>query len=406
MHTDAIIVGGELDALIAALRLLDQGASLRLLATGAGSLPYAAGGMALLGFHPGRSDDLVEDPWETLELLPSRHPLQLLGRHRIEQAFEWFVRLMHQLDGDWEVSKRNRSVIGMAGGLRPVVAKPRSQAALEDLTGRRVAVIGIEHIRDFPADLVLAGLRSHHVDGVLVRVDHSIGVSDSAQLGQAMDRPEASDPLLGAVRAALPAGIELALFPAILGFSDHRRIVERATDILGLPVLEAATMPPCLFGIRLQRALLGEIERRGGLMQPGMRGLRADIGDGRCKGICDGEGRQYHADRYIAGTGGVLMGGLDVDSRGHVTEPVFRLPVHQTDPLSARLSAEVIEALHMTGIETDTNFRPRASDGRLVENLQIVGTTLAHWNPCREGSLEGVSIATGWAAAEAAPVGG
>lgn len=406
MRTDAIIVGSELDALVAALRLLEQGASLRLLATGAGSLSYSAGGLALLGFHPEQQDNLVEDPWEALALLSTQHPLRMLGRPRIDQALEWFVELMRQLGADWEGGKRNRSVIAMAGGLNPVFARPRSQATLEDLKGCRVAVIGLERFRDFPADLVLAGLRRHNVDAMLVRVDHSIDASDSAHLGRAMDRPEVSEPLFCAVRAALPAGIELALFPAILGLADHRRVVERASDILGLPVLEAATMPPCLFGIRLQCTLLGEIERRGGLVQPGMRGLRAEINSGFCTRICDREGREYHADRYIAGTGGVLMGGLDVDSRGHISETVFGLPVHQTDPLGARSPAEAIEALHMAGVETDSEFRPRTTDRRLVENLQVVGATLAHWNPCREGSLEGVSIATGWAAAEAAAAAG
>jgi anaerobic glycerol-3-phosphate dehydrogenase len=131
-----------------------------------------------------------------------------------------------------------------------------------------------------------------------------------------------------------------------------------------------------------------------------MRALRGEIARDRCEAVGDGEGRRYRASRYIVGTGGVLMGGLEVDSEGHIAEPIFDLPVHQTDPLRRPTPAETIDALHRAGVETDPSFRPAGIDGSTIRNLQIVGTTLAHWNPTIEESCEGVAIGTAWSAVE------
>ena len=45
MKTDAIVLGAELDAWVAALRLRELGHSVKLLTSGAGSLHYASGGV-------------------------------------------------------------------------------------------------------------------------------------------------------------------------------------------------------------------------------------------------------------------------------------------------------------------------------------------------------------------------
>jgi glycerol-3-phosphate dehydrogenase subunit B len=169
-----------------------------------------------------------------------------------------------------------------------------------------------------------------------------------------------------------------------------------------MPVREIATLPPCLFGVRLHRTLLDALDHAGVFIHLGVRDLRAEIAGGRCREIRDGDGRRYQADGYIAGTGGVLMGGLEVGSDGIVADPVFGLPVRQTHPLDQSTPSAAVDALHRAGIATDSDFRPRTADGRSVENLRIVGAALADWNPCEEGSLEGVAIGTGWAAAEAA----
>ena len=96
------------------------------------------------------------------------------------------------------------------------------------------------------------------------------------------------------------------------------------------------------------------------------------------------------------------MGGLGVDSRGQVSEPVLGLDVAHNRPLEAQGPEACLDALHEAGVETDDRLRPVARGGSAYQNLFVTGRTLAHWNPAKESSDEGVSIATGWAAAEEA----
>lgn len=400
MQTDAIIVGAELEALLAALRLLQQGASVRLLTTGGGSLPYAPGGLQLLGRDPRNPAVAIADPFEAMERLPPQHPLRHVGRDRIGPALDWFLDLMERLGTAWRRETQNRPLIAMAGEARSALARPQSQASLDALTGHRIAVLAFERFRDLPAELVVAGLRRQGLDAIAVRIDPTLDGSDSVRFGQALDRPEEAALLFESARKALPKGRDLVLFPAVLGIARHREVFDLAQRSLGVPVFEAATLPPCLFGVRLHHLLMREIVRLGGLVQPGMRSLQGRIEKGRCQGIGDGEGRHYRASHYIAGTGGVLMGGLDVDSRGQITETIFGLPVHQTDPLGQRTPSETIDALHRAGVEIDSSFRPTGRDGAVVENLRVIGPTLAHWNPTLEESSEGVAIGTAWAATD------
>jgi anaerobic glycerol-3-phosphate dehydrogenase len=80
---------------------------------------------------------------------------------------------------------------------------------------------------------------------------------------------------------------------------------------------------------------------------------------------------------------------------------LFDLAVHQTNPLRQRSPAATIDALHRAGVEANAALRPAARGGAPIENIRVKGTMLAHWNPTREGSAEGVAISTGWAAAQA-----
>jgi anaerobic glycerol-3-phosphate dehydrogenase len=113
-------------------------------------------------------------------------------------------------------------------------------------------------------------------------------------------------------------------------------------------------------------------------------------------------GRTHDASAIIVSTGGILMGGLDVDSRGAVRETVLGLDVHQSEPLNALSVDQSLSALHLTGVVTDGDLRPASNGSTAYENVFVTGRTLANWNPAEESSAEGVSIATGWVAAEAA----
>jgi glycerol-3-phosphate dehydrogenase subunit B len=394
MRSDVVVVGAELDALLAALRLLECGARVRMLATGGGSLPYAPGGLQLLGCGG-------ENPFEVLESLAARHPLRLLGAGSVTPAIDWFLSIMDRLGWHWICGEENSPLLTMTGAPRYVLAHPESQATLDALQGRRIGVAAFDRFRDFPSDLVAVQLRRRGMDAAVFRIATAIGGTDSVRLGQAFDRPSEADALFATIRQALPEDREVVLLPAVLGIHRHSEVLERIERAIGRPVLETATLPPSLFGVRLHHLLMREILRLGGIVQYGMSEMRGRIAGDRCGTILDREGRSYDAAHYVVGAGGVLMGGLQVDSHGHVFEPLFDLVVHQTNPLRQRSPAATIDALHRAGVEASAALRPAARGGAPIENIRVTGTMLAHWNPTREGSAEGVAISTGWAAAEA-----
>ena len=223
--------------------------------------------------------------------------------------------------------------------------------------------------------------------------------AESIDLARSFDRHPDPRAYFRDLVARVPACADVVLFPAVLGLSEHARVVRVAEGELGRPCLEVPTVPPSVAGMRLQRTMDRIIA---GYHAPVHIGAHVSTTRGSGKtpvAIVDGTGSRYHADTVIVATGGVAMGGLEVDSRGAVRETLFGLPVRQTAPLSRSTPGESLNALHSAGVEADCALRPVSSRSTPHENIYVTGRTLAHWNPAMEASAEGVAIVTGWLAA-------
>ena len=117
-------------------------------------------------------------------------------------------------------------------------------------------------------------------------------------------------------------------------------------------------------------------------------------------GLVDANGMTYKFDSLIIASGGILMGGLTVDHLGTVHESILDLQVRQIDPLFGLTSENALAALHTTGVEVDEELRPLKEGEPCLNNVYVVGRTLANWDPSTEGSTEGVSIGTGFCSAQ------
>jgi glycerol-3-phosphate dehydrogenase subunit B len=401
MKSDVLVVGAELDGLLAALSLARRGRSVRIVANGAGSLHYAPGGLHLLGYGPDDDQSSLASPWEHMSGLPELHPYRLLGEDRVRAALDWFLATSGSAGGNFGSNGENVEVVTPAGLAIPVFGVARHQATLPRLHGRKIAVVRFEGHRDFPADLLGSELSCRGVPARPVTVAGPGCVPETVALARAFDSLEQPDAYFKELRSAVPRDAEVLLFPAVLGLDCYDRIAESAERSLGLPCLEVATLPPSVPGMRLQRALLAALDETGVVSHVGASILSARDDGVRYVAVSDDMGRSYEASAFIVATGGVLMGGLEVDSRGVVRETAFGLDVFQTAPISAEAVVDSLSALHETGVTTDGSLRPSFNSGITWENVFVTGRTLGHWNPSREGSAEGVSIATGWAAAEA-----
>ncbi len=404
MNTDILIFGAELDALIAALRLSQRGHGVRVLAAGAGSLHYAPGGIHMLGYLSEGDGEAVSSPMAGISALDVRHPYRLLGAERIESALDWFFAAAGKAGLKFRVNGANVTALTPAGLGLPVYAPTEKQATMEDLRGRKVAVVRFRGHRDLPAGIVVSGLSRQGIETTLVTVDPPGPSPESIDMARAFDGQADFGKYFAGIKACFPEGTECALFPAVLGLDSHNRVAGEAEAALGMPCLEVPTLPPSVPGIRLYRALTRELERNGVLLHLGVEAGEIIAGDGKCTAVRDDMGRVYEASAFIVATGGVLMGGLDVDSFGKVRETTFALEVFQGAPLDAQTVDRSLAALHQSGVECDASLRPVAGGKRVHDNLFVTGRTLGHWNPSLEASSEGVSIATGWAAAEEARI--
>ena len=104
-------------------------------------------------------------------------------------------------------------------------------------------------------------------------------------------------------------------------------------------------------------------------------------------------------------TGGILGGGVVTDYNGRAYEPIFRLPLQPPDLRQEWFQTDFFapggHPIHRTGLVVDRSFRPLDSQAEAYyENLYAVGSMLAHSDGIRDGSLEGVALATGYALGE------
>jgi glycerol-3-phosphate dehydrogenase subunit B len=288
----------------------------------------------------------------------------------------------------------NTLVLTPAGLGLPVLHAAPVQALSEAVSCRRVALMSFAGHRDFPAGLVAAQLRHAKRAMAWFEVAAPRERTDSATIARAFDDLDMAAEWFDGARARLDGEPELLLVPAVLGLDRSEDVIRLAEERLGLAVREIATLPPCLPGMRLAAALERRVRGLGGVVRSGpvVRGVgRA----GMIASAIDANGRGIAARAFVVATGGVLMGGLEVRSDGTVVEAALGLEVHDTAPLGALGCKATLTALHVTGIETDADFR--AGD-----NVFVTGRTLAHHDPAGELSAEGVSIVTAWSAAEAA----
>jgi glycerol-3-phosphate dehydrogenase subunit B len=265
-----------------------------------------------------------------------------------------------------------------------------------------VAIVRFDGHRDLPAGLLLAALRDAGVDAQPVTVPSPSANCDNLGIARGFDRQADPAGWFASIAAQIPAGTGVALFPAVLGLDRHETIVAAAASALGATVLEVPTLPPSVPGMRWTRRLESELADSGCLFRRGVRIVAADRDGDRIRAVVDENGRRIETAAVVLATGGVLMGGLDVDADGRIRETALGLDVAQANPLAAGSPTEVLAALHGAGIETDSSLRPCRNGAASWCNVFVTGRGLAHWHPAEEISAEGVSIVTGWLAAQSA----
>jgi glycerol-3-phosphate dehydrogenase subunit B len=403
-HFDVVVIGAGTAGLVAGARLAEGGARVCVVAKGVGSMHLAPGTIDVLGRAPQRVDEPERALADLIAAHPD-HPYALLGVDAVAAALPWLAQRI--ADGPQPGYRyvgglqRNHLLPTAVGALRPSALVPETMAAGDG--GASVCVVGIPALRDFypalcAANLARAGIEAHAVE-IAVEVE---GRADANALGVARRFADADFRawFAGELRSRIGAAERVAL-PAVLALRDPHGAWEDLQRRLDRPVFEIPTLPPSVPGMRLADALVSALRTAGGRLVMGSEVVGAQREGGRVTAVrahASGHDVHYHASWFVLATGGFASGAIALGSDWITREEVLGLPLRGAPgPGEPRFDGDYFaeQPMSRVGVAVDGSLRAEGA-----ENVLVAGAALPGAVPWREGSGEGIALASGYRAAE------
>jgi glycerol-3-phosphate dehydrogenase subunit B len=302
--------------------------------------------------------------------------------------------------------ERNHLLPTAVGVLRPSGLVPETMsagdAAASGFAAGRTCVVGMRALRDFHPALCAANLNRVGLEARPVELDLELDRADQNALGLAR---RFDDP---GWRAAFCAELSLHLrgeervaLPAVLGAGHPHEAWSDLQHRLGRPVFEIPTLPPSVPGMRLFEILRSALRRAGGRLMLGAEVVGAERDGARAiavRTLTAGGERRYRARWFVLATGGFASGGIELDSRWVAREHVLDLPLSGLPGSGQpRFTNSYLEDQPMArvGVAVDAELRAEG-----MENLLVAGAALPGAASWREGSGEGIALASGYRAAQ------
>jgi glycerol-3-phosphate dehydrogenase subunit B len=263
--------------------------------------------------------------------------------------------------------------------------------------GSSVCVVGLRVLRDFYATLCAANLEQAGITARGIELELDIGRPEANSLGLArrFDDPAFRASFAARLVPRLRSGEHVAL-PAILGLLDPHGARAELERRLGHPVFEIPTLPPSVPGMRLYNALVASLRAAGGRLVLGAEVFDVERSGERVAAVrarTSGHETEFRADWVVLATGGIHSGAIELSSDWQARETVLGLPLRGLpDAGQPRFVAEYFASQPMSrvGIAVDSSLR-----GEGCENVFVAGAALPGAEPWREGSGEGIAVASG-----------
>ena len=271
-------------------------------------------------------------------------------------------------------------------------------AALE-----RVCVVGTRALRDFHAALCAANLSRVGIQARSVEVDIEVDRADQNALGLAR---RFDDP---AWRAAFAARLALKLqadervgLPAMLGIRDPHGVWSDLEHRLGRPVFEIPTLPPSVPGMRLYEILRATLRGAGGRLVLGAEVVSCEREGSRVTAVCDARGGPRRALRgaVVRARHRRLRLGRDRArlALGHARARARAAAARACRRRASRGSSATTWPSSRWPASASPSTRELRAEG--AENVLVAGAALPGAVPWREGSGEGIALASGSHAAQ------
>jgi glycerol-3-phosphate dehydrogenase subunit B len=413
MH-DLIVIGAGLTGLMAAYTAAKAGLVVKVIAKGLGALHWSAGTVDVLGYYPDEGTP-VERPLQTIQELAKaqpQHPYALLNGMALKDALQTFSYLAKEIGLPYQGNAdANLSLPSPVGAARPTFLAPLAQITGDLSRTEPMLIVGLRGMRDFFPELIAENLnkQGHTARAAFLPLDLITDRRDSntVQLANGLDDPARRNKLAAELKKLVRPGERIGL-PAILGMAEHAALMKELQATTGAAVFEISTLPPSVPGVRLNTALQRSIERLGAQVEISMDIIGFHAQDGRVEWVetqTSSRPLKHHTQNFLLATGGILGGGINTDRTGRVWEVVFNLPLavpqQHSEWFRTRFLDPAGHPIFSGGVPVNQQFQPIGADGSPVyANVWAAGSTLAHADPIRERSLEGIAIVTGIVAAQ------
>jgi glycerol-3-phosphate dehydrogenase subunit B len=265
-----------------------------------------------------------------------------------------------------------------------------------------VCIVGTPSLRDFHPSLCAANLTSAGIDARAISLNLQLERADMSALGIARHFDDATwrarfcAELLLALRSEEHVGV-----PAMLGLKDPHAVLSDIEHRLGRRVFEIPTLPPSVPGMRLYEILRSTLRAAGGRLVLGADVVASQRDGNRVTAVTTraaGRDLTYVAPWTVLATGGFASGAIELDSHWVTRERVLGLPLRGLPEADAPrfVSTYLTEQpLARVGVAVDAELRAQGA-----ENVLVAGAALPGAVPWREGSGEGIALASGYRAAQ------
>ena len=438
MKFDVVLIGGGLSSLVCGIKLQKAGKKCLMVSAGQNALHFSSGAFGLLGKLPDGTD--VIEPLSAVGELPSEHPYSKIGKQRLSEYVastpgffsECGVALHRVTSTTSTTSTGSVTRSGPGSAAEPVEAaatvrngyritalgtlKP-AWLAMDDVTllaskdekiGEKALIVNFTGFLDFNTRFIAEGLEKRgtacRIESVkLEEVEHlrkNPAEMRSVNIARVMNIEASWKQLAHKVQELLD-GEDVVSLPEVFGF-DNPVIMQWLKEMIPAKVVFLGTTPPSVPGIRTQRLLKKAFETTGGTFLTGDEAIDAVLDGERVASIRTanlGELR-IEADTFVLASGNLFGKGL-IASPDAVIEPVFGLDVDCPTERKDWYDEKFFARQNYTGfgVKTNSDFQP-LRDGKIVQNLYVVGSEVGGCNPLAEGSGAGVSIMTAFSAAD------